>query len=75
MTLSPKPDKKAPKIEELDAIKNGMSQMFHQIWPAVEAGEFSVIVGDDTSGRIPALIMEKVVNAWNRDHGRLRIPL
>ncbi len=75
MTLVPKPVQPVPKIEEVDAIQNGMSRVLKQIWPAVEAGEFGVIVGDDTSGRIPALILSKVVNTWNREHGRPRIPV
>ncbi len=75
MTLAIRQDKSVPKVEEVDAIQKGMANVLKQIWPAVEAGEFGVIVGDDTSGRIPALILSKAVNTWNRDHGLPRIPV
>lgn len=38
-------------------------------------GSYALVVGDDTSGRLPALILWKVINQVNARNGRQKVPI
>ncbi len=63
------------ETKELRAIQVGFDRLIAKILPAVEAGEFGMVIGDDTTGRIPARFIHSFINSWNDAHNLPRIPL
>ncbi len=63
------------ETEELRAIQRGLDRLTAKLLPAIEAGEFGIVIGDDTTGRLPARFIHAFINNWNAAHGRPKIPL
>ena len=66
--------KKEPKYElsdgEAAAIKElhlPIEKIIKELLPNIERGEYSVILGDDASGRIPTLIIGEIIEAVYKD--------
>lgn len=55
-------------------LEDPLMNILAGLTPNLKQGEYSVLVGDDTSGRIPTLILRKVINAVYQDRGFPPIP-
>ncbi|MBI2120590.1 MAG: hypothetical protein HYT94_03130, partial [Parcubacteria group bacterium] len=69
----PQTNEKAITAEKLnfqgiEKLRMPMENIVRQISPQIEAGEYQLIIGDDASGRIPALIMKKIIGAVYKEH-------
>ncbi len=64
-----------PATPELGALMVGFDAMITALKPGITRNEFGIVIGDDTTGRIPALIVHRTINAWNRAHGLPSIPI
>lgn len=63
------------ETKELRAIQNGFDRLISELLPAVEAGDFGMVIGDDTTGRIPARFIHSFINYWNASHNVPPVPL
>ena len=71
------PSEKQEKSADLSAIKNTeilmlanpMEEILSRMRKQIESGEYRLIIGDDASGRIPALILNKVLSAFYQKLG------
>lgn len=53
----------AQQIEALFELEKPIEEILEQLRPKIERGIYSVIIGDDASGRIPTRIIEKALKA------------
>ena len=70
----PKADaEKSPKIKtrSVAELEEPIRVLFEQLSSKFEQGEYTYIVGDDASGRIPALIFEEVAKKISERRTRL----
>ncbi|MDE1970662.1 MAG: hypothetical protein KGI50_03755 [Patescibacteria group bacterium] len=56
-------------ISMIAALREPMEKLLEQLRPYLEKGEYQLIVGDDTSGRIPTLIFRRVIQAIYEEKG------
>lgn len=56
------------RIEEL---QRPLESLVEELLPHIREGKYSLLIGDDTSGRIPTLILRKVINSV---YGKIGIP-
>lgn len=49
------------QYEEIGELEEPIQKILEQLRDKIENGEYGVIVGDDASGRVPALIFDKVI--------------
>ncbi len=61
--------------EEIPTILPGMVHLLRQLSSRIRADQYSVIIGDDTSGRIPALMVARAVNAYRTSIGLPKLPV
>lgn len=61
-------------IPEIDLIESTMRQLLEELKPNLLQDTYGLIVGDDTSGTIPALITAIVANKLNHDLEREATP-
>ena len=50
------------KHEQIAELEEPIRNILKEILPKIEKGEYGLIIGIDTSGRIPTLIIDKLVN-------------
>ncbi|QQR64522.1 hypothetical protein IPH92_03060 [Candidatus Kaiserbacteria bacterium] len=55
-------------------LHESIGKMLEPVLEKIENGEFQLLIGDDTSGRIPALIVRKIINVAYENTGRPKIP-
>ncbi len=63
------------RISAIEEILPGIAWLLHELHEPIAGNDYSVILGDDTSGRIPALLIGKVINSYNKEHGLPSIPV
>lgn len=65
----------APQIElqEIAQLQEPVQNILEQIKDKINAGEYGTIIGDDASGRIPALIFNEVINSIYIEAGHEKI--
>ncbi|MGC8461961.1 MAG: hypothetical protein ACP5OR_09035 [Candidatus Dormibacteria bacterium] len=61
--------------EEIPSILTGMVHLLRQLSSRIRADQYSVIIGDDTSGRIPALMVARAINAYRTSVGLPKLPV
>ena len=61
--------KKQFQQEAVRELKDPILNLVTQLRPEINRGDYSAIVGDDASGRIPTLIVADVINAAYRQNG------
>ena len=63
--------KSVARIEnyEIEELEEPIWEILRQLRESIKSGDFSTIIGDDASGRIPALIFGKFLNGYNTKHG------
>ncbi|HPW34658.1 MAG TPA: hypothetical protein PK367_02800 [Candidatus Paceibacterota bacterium] len=55
-------DEGEEKIEAIEDLRRPVERIMSQIIESVEGGQYSVIIGEDCSGRIPTLIFSRIIN-------------
>ncbi len=60
---------------ETPELAGSMAALLDQLREHVRNDEYGFIVGDDTSGRVPALILAKAINAYRTEHGLRKLPV
>lgn len=50
------------KHEEIGHLEEPMKKIFKELLPNIEKGDYDLIIGIDASGRIPTLIVGKLIN-------------
>lgn len=53
----------------IESLEKPIENILTQLSPKIERGEYGLIVGDDASGRVPALILRSVIDAAYEKHG------
>lgn len=53
----------------VSSIEEPMTKICTELKPRFESGEYSIIVGDDTSGRIPTLVIREFARVVSRETG------
>lgn len=61
-------------IPEIAGIMPQMQAVVAELKRAFRNGDYGLLVGDDTSGRIPTLILKGVIDHINKSYGRSSIP-
>lgn len=61
--------------DDIPALSFSVGLMLMGLRDHILADEYSVIIGDDTSGRVPTLMIAKTVNAYRRRHGKAALPV
>lgn len=56
-------------INYLEKTGEAIESILEQIRPQIERGDYNLIIGDDVAGRIPSLIISKVLNNIYRQKG------
>ncbi|KKT80934.1 MAG: hypothetical protein A3B99_03500 [Candidatus Yanofskybacteria bacterium RIFCSPHIGHO2_02_FULL_44_12b] len=46
------------ELKEIAELEEPIKKIIEKILPRIESGDYGLIVGDDSSGRIPARILE-----------------
>jgi hypothetical protein len=62
-------------VEEIHAITPGIREVVRGLKDAVHSDEISAIVGEDSGGRVPALLVGKAINTWRVANGMKRLPV
>jgi hypothetical protein len=57
--------------QQIAEMKSPTEKILKQIAPKIEAGEYRLIIGDESSGRIPALLFSKIINGMYDERGFL----
>ncbi len=58
-----------PEREALAELEAPIAKILARLRPKIERGEYGLIIGDDASGRIPALIIRDVIKAVYNERG------
>lgn len=65
------PDKRLEKEDiiypEISRLYRRIERLLTQLKPEIDKCAYELIIGDDTSGRIPTLIFERVMNTLYRE--------
>lgn len=59
----------------LEEIQPQLASLLEQLAPGIRADRYGVIVGDDTSGRVPALILREAINRYRTSKGLPKLPV
>jgi hypothetical protein len=51
-----------------EAAEHAMGNLVQELAPGIREGRWGTILGDDASGRLPALVIGEVTKKWNADH-------
>ncbi|PIT92203.1 MAG: hypothetical protein COU08_03640 [Candidatus Harrisonbacteria bacterium CG10_big_fil_rev_8_21_14_0_10_42_17] len=66
-------DIEAMKMETVENAfedtKEDFAHLIEQISEGIKEGRWTTILGDDVSGRLPALVIGKIIARYNREHG------
>ncbi len=63
------------RISAVEEILPGIARLVHEMREPLANSDYSVIIGDDTSGRIPALLLGKLINRHRAEHGMPPVPV
>ncbi|MBI5153105.1 MAG: hypothetical protein HZA36_01460 [Parcubacteria group bacterium] len=63
--------KEKEMLPEIEELREPIKRLLEQIRPHLEGGDYQLLVSDEASGRIPALIFLKVIN---RVYGKKGLP-
>ena len=55
--------------KEIEYLEEPIFIILEKLRESIENGDYGTIIGDDASGRIPALIIGKFLNSYNAKHG------
>ncbi len=56
-------------IPEVEDLRRPTEKILSEIYPEIERGAYQAIIGDDASGRIPALLFRKIINSLYTERG------
>lgn len=59
---------------EVASLEKPMTVIVDQLKPNLESAAYSLIIGDDTSGRLPALVLHQVADVVYERHGLPKMP-
>jgi len=62
-------EKEKEMLPEIEEMRGPIKNLLTQLRPHLEKGEYSLLISDDASGRIPALVFLDVINRIYRDRG------
>lgn len=62
------------KLPEIAELEESMRQLLRELLPHIRSGEYSLLIGDDISGRIPTLLIRKFINTIRTENGQKEIP-
>lgn len=60
---------------EIAALKWPLTTLLKKMWSNIKRQEYAALIGDDFSGRIPALVLGHVINTINRQNSWLPLPV
>lgn len=60
---------------EIEDVLDGLDRLVDELQPLIADGTIGAVLGDDTSGRIPARMLHAVINDAYDAQGRPRVPL
>lgn len=63
------PTETSSSIPEIAQLEQPVESLIEQLGPKLEQGQYGLIIGDDASGRIPTLMIDRVMREIYRDHG------
>lgn len=70
-------DIKAMKLETVENAfedtKEDFARLIEQLAEGIKDGRWTTILGDDVSGRLPALVIGKIITHYNKEHS-LKLP-
>jgi|GEM_PF-3101856 len=72
MEQQPGQNEQEPKpynVKEIEDLRSPVEKILETIGPAIERGEYQLIIGDDASGRVPTLIFKRIVDDVYDEHG------
>lgn len=55
--------------EEIEELREPIKNLLEQMRPKIDSAEYSLLIGDDASGRIPTLIFRKIFKELYQDSG------
>jgi hypothetical protein len=55
--------------KEIKKLRAPIENILEKLKPKIEAGEYGIIFGDDASGRIPALLFNKIISGLYDEYG------
>lgn len=61
------------KLPEIMELEGPVKRILEQIKDKIENHEYTSVLGDDTSGRIPALLLSKIINKIYKEQGNARL--
>lgn len=67
--LRPQPSESSVKNMEIAELENPIIEILRQIREKIEQGSYNLVIGDDASGRIPALIFNRILENIYQRHG------
>ena len=63
------------RIPEISQLREPFHDLLEKLRERIKNGDYQLVIGDDASGRLPALLMHRVVRAVYRKSGRGELPL
>ncbi len=54
-------------FEEIGILEAPIENLVRQLWEAIISGKYDVIIGDDAAGRIPTLVIRKIMEVMMRE--------
>jgi|GEM_PF-3142208 len=67
--LQERREKEKEMLPEIEEMREPIKNLLTQLRPHLEKREYSLLISDDASGRIPALVFLNVINRIYRDRG------
>ncbi len=59
---------------EVGSMETELSTILDQLGEPLQEGKYDLLIGDDTSGRLPTLVMREVINHIYQKNGLPKIP-
>ncbi|MFA5830232.1 MAG: hypothetical protein WC878_00200 [Candidatus Paceibacterota bacterium] len=56
-------------FKEIEQLRVPVENIVKKLYPKISAGEYGLIFGDDASGRIPALLLNEIIQGMYREFG------
>ncbi len=70
------PDSRHPyHFDEIGKLELGIGTLLKELRPYLLNDEYGCILGDDTSGRIPALVLSRAINLYRTRNGLPKLPV
>jgi len=66
-------EKDSVMLEAISELEIPFQKILSEIHGRIDKGEYKYIIGDDASGRVPTLIMSKVINGIYKDTGERKV--